>query len=277
MYKFKKGSEMIMIDSIVGRYKESYVAFLDVLGFKDMVMKQNDNKLVTYFNEVNNVIDELKRIDRKKDIGYIVISDSIILTVEKVLDPEKNIKILRQICIAVSKIQKRLALNDIWIRGAISSGKTYLDQNNNQIVGPAYIDSYLLENELAIYPRVILDNRIFHDLAFDNSDDFIKHINRCENNEEKYVALYDWNKNVFATNRTIGQDLLFFIDYLENVVSDRSEFEIICNNIKKNIYSNTRISSKFRWVSNYLYTIALREEYKTMPYSDDFQKLLTKI
>lgn len=146
-----------MIDSIVGRYKESYVAFLDVLGFKDMVMKQNDNKLVTYFNEVNNVIDELKRIDRKKDIGYIVISDSIILTVEKVLDPEKNIKILRQICIAVSKIQKRLALNDIWIRGAISSGKTYFDQNNNQIVGPAYIDSYLLENELAIYPRVILD------------------------------------------------------------------------------------------------------------------------
>jgi len=33
MYKFKKGSEMIMIDSIVGRYKESYVAFLDLLGF----------------------------------------------------------------------------------------------------------------------------------------------------------------------------------------------------------------------------------------------------
>lgn len=266
-----------MIDSIVSSYKESYVAFLDVLGFKDMVMKQNDDKLVTYFNEVNSVINELKRIDMKMGIGYIVISDSIILTVEKVSNPEKNIKILRQICIAVSKIQKRLALNDIWIRGAISSGKTYFDQNNNQIVGPAYIDSYLLENELAIYPRVILDNRIFNDLGFNNSDDFIKHINICENNEEKYVALYDWNKNTSITNRTINQDLLFFIDYLENVVVNRCEFEKICKNIKNNIYSNTKISSKFRWVSNYLYTIALREEYSMMPCSDDLRKLLAKI
>ena len=250
------------MSSIVDSYKKSYVAFLDILGFKNMVKKEDDEKLSRYFHEVSKIIDELKEIERKNDIGYIVISDSIILTVEKVLDPTRNTEILRQICIAVSKIQKRLALNDIWLRGAISCGETYFNEENNQIVGPAYIDAYLLEEDMAIYPRVILDNTIFQDLEFESSDDFIKEINKPDLNEERYIALYDWNKNKTITNRTIDQDVLFFIDYLESIVGNKIEFKQIYNNIKANIYSNTRISRKFRWVSNYLYTIALRDEYK---------------
>ena len=265
------------MDSIVDRYKESYVAFLDILGFKNMVKKEDDEKLSKYFDEVSKIIDDLKKIDRKKNIGYIVISDSIILTIEKVSNSKNNTEILRQICIAVSKIQKQLALNNIWLRGAISSGKTYFDEKNNQIVGPAYIDAYLLEEDMAVYPRVILDNRIFLDLDFKSSDDFIKEINKSNRTEERYIALYDWNKNQSATNRTIQQDVLFFIDYLENIVVNEEEFEQLYENIKANIYSNTRISSKFCWVSNYLYTIALREEYKSESSVTNMREKLKKI
>ncbi len=268
------------INSIAFTYKESYVAFLDVLGFKEMVKKnngKNNEKLSKYFHEVSKIINDLKDIDRKRNIGYIVISDSIILTVEKNKNHHADTKTLRQICIAVSKIQKQLALNDIWLRGAISSGKTYFDEQNNQIVGPAYIDAYLLEEDMAKYPRVILDNKIFNDLDFETSDDFIKAINRSEQNEERYIALYDWNKNIFVTNRIIEQDILFFIDYLENVVENEEEFEQLYKNIKANIYSETRISSKFRWVCNYLHTVAYRQEYKDKPESIKIREKLSKI
>ena len=265
------------MESIIKRYKESYVAFLDVLGFKNMVTNSNDIKLTTYFNEVNTVIEELKKIDRKKNIGYIVISDSIILTIEKDTDLNKNTSILRQLCIAVGKIQKKLALNDIWLRGAISSGKTFYDQANNQIVGPAYISAYQLEEELAIYPRVILDNRIINDLNFESSDEFIKEINNNGSNEEEYIALYDWNKNESVTNRNIEQDVLFFIDYLHDIINNSSELEDIYKNIKSNIYSSTRISKKFRWVTNYLYTILSREGNKNSPETLEFKEKLKKI
>lgn len=266
-----------MEESIIDNYKESYVAFLDVLGFKNMVMKKKNQKLTTYFQEVNKVIKDLKNIEPKKNIGYIVISDSIILTLEKDNNITRNKFILRQLCIAVRRIQKKLALNNIWLRGAISSGKTYFDQDNNQIVGPAYINAYQLEEELAIYPRVILDNRIINDLNFDSSDEFIKEINYEKSENESNVALYDWNKNEFITNHSIEQDVLFFIDYLYDVINSNEEFRKIYNNIKENLYSSTKISKKYRWVTNYLYTIALRSENKNNTEINNYKDLLKKI
>lgn len=265
-----------MSESITAKYKDSYVAFLDVLGFKNMVIQEDDVKLTTYFKEVKEVINELKNIESKKNIGNIIISDSIILTIEKDNNKERNVFLLRQLCIAVSKIQKKLALHDIWLRGAISCGKTYFDMFNNQIVGPAYINAYQLEEELAIYPRVIVDNKVISDLNYDNSDDFIKGIND-EGSRTEEIALYDWCKNRSITNLTIEQDVLFFIDYLNDVINNPADFTTIYNNIKKNLYSNTKISKKFRWVINYLYTIALREEFSSIDEIHNIKDKLKKL
>ena len=71
-----------------------------------------------------------------------------------------NIDKFRQLCIAVGIIQKHLAVKNIWMRGAISSGDTYFDSIKGQIVGPAYINAYLLENKSAVSPRVIIDSKI---------------------------------------------------------------------------------------------------------------------
>lgn len=187
---------------------------LDVLGFTKMVIGNESRKLTTYFNQVQEVISELKKIDEKKEIGNIVISDSIILTIKKERCPESNLNILRQLCIAVSKIQRTLSLKDIWIRGAISSGKTYFNQTYNQIVGPAYIQAYNLEKDYAIYPAVILDNKIFLDLNIDNSADFIAKINGL--NEED--VLYDWSKDQLVSNYRIQQDLLFLLTFIAQFI-----------------------------------------------------------
>ena len=61
-------------------YEKSYVAFLDVLGFKNLVFsksKEDKEKLEKYFGIVNSAIEYLESIPSKKDIGSIIISDSI--------------------------------------------------------------------------------------------------------------------------------------------------------------------------------------------------------
>lgn len=47
-------------------YKDSYVAFLDVLGFKKLVMDNNQDKLEKYIEVVEDMIEELKKIPLKK-------------------------------------------------------------------------------------------------------------------------------------------------------------------------------------------------------------------
>src|SRR5664280_1584701 len=157
-------------------YEKGYVAFLDVLGFKNLVMskrKDDKHKLEQYFGIVNSAIEYLKELRSKKNIGSIIISDSVILSVPQGQGKQDNINILRHLCVAVGIIQQHLALKDIWLRGAISSGNTYFNAEKSQIVGPAYINSFLLEGSAAISPRVVLDSKIIEELEFPSATEFI--------------------------------------------------------------------------------------------------------
>ncbi len=255
-------------------YIDSYVAFLDVLGFKEMVNNKNKKILNIYFEVINEVINDLKNKLSKRNLGYIVISDSIILTIPKSGNNNEDIKILRQLCVAISKIQKELAINNIWIRGAVTSGDTFFDQENNQIVGPAYINAYLLEEKLAKYPRVILDSNIINELKLDNSTQLIKKINDLFNKER---VLYDWSKNVFVSKAKLDQDVPLFIDYLNRVLFDENLLNKTINNIKNNMYSNTNVYIKYRWIVDYLQTLMLQEDYNDLEpcinYKDELKKL----
>jgi len=245
------------------KYEKSYVAFLDVLGFKNLVFSnstESKEKLNQYFESIEMIIAYLKKMPIKKDIGYITISDSIILTVPQSNNVSENIEILRQLCIAIGFLQVGLAARDIWIRGAVSSGDTYFNSKNNQIVGPAYINAYLLEESLAIYPRVIIDNKIIKELNFISSNDLIDNINKKDEGFLDYencgkTILYDWE------NSQIEKDIPLFIDYLSFCVHRKKDLytlnlgEKILENIERNIYNNTALYKKFKWVSSYFSSI----------------------
>ncbi|MBU3130556.1 hypothetical protein [Clostridium tagluense] len=256
-----------IIESII--YKESYVAFLDVLGFKELVLRdntENRKRLNQYFNIVNSVINYIRSIDMKKDIGFIVISDSIIMSIHKGNSNVERLDRLRSLCIAVGLIQKRLALIDIWLRGGISSGKAYFNIEKNQIVGPAYINAYLLEESMAVFPRVLLDSKVINELGYSSASDLIDAINMSRDGGLEFynwgsAILYNWHYPDGKSVTHLKQDVALFIDYLCPIVEeDTHELLTIIGNIEKSIYSDTRIYTKFRWVSDYLKSIALREQ-----------------
>lgn len=251
-----------MSNQIKIRYVKSFVAFIDVLGFSEIV---NDNrpegiqKLNTYFTIINDVITKLRNIEEKRDIGYITISDSIVLTIpQDCQNKMNNTNNLRQLCIAVGEIQSKLARSNIWVRGAISSGDAYFNSKRNQIVGPAYISAYNLENSIAKYPRVIIDSKIVSQLGFHNATEFIKTINTINNRNSRFISwgttvLFCWEDQIGYPRTLIPRDVPLFIDYLCPIVErGGDDLLAVIQNIENNIYRDTRLYEKYRWVADYL-------------------------
>ncbi|WP_297481644.1 hypothetical protein [uncultured Photobacterium sp.] len=192
----------------------------------------------------HNALEELKNINSKKHIGSIVISDSVILTIPFGESDGENIYNLKELCIAIKKIQSTLIKKNIWLRGAVSCGDTYFNKFRNQIVGSAYIDAYLLEENVAKYPRVILDNRLIKELKCRNANEVIQIVN----GQDK--VLYIWD-NAFNGDVIFEKDLPLFIDYL---TVEQNSFEEIIELIEDNARQNISLYSKFKWISKYLIT-----------------------
>lgn len=268
------------------KYEKSYVAFLDVLGFKNMVLSKNrkdKHKLEQYFGIVSSAIDYLKKIPSKGDIGSIIISDSVILSVPRGQDNQDNIIKLRNLCVAVGIIQQYLALKDIWLRGAISSGDSYFNSEKGQIVGPAYINSYLLEESMAKSPRVILDSKIIEEHKYSSATEFISKINKVHDGGLNYSnwgssILYSWYSPDGEAVTLIEQDVALFIDYLSPIVekNDRKLLKII-ENIESNMYKNATSYMKFRWVADYLKSLFIKETKNTNMVSSEAYKRLCNL
>lgn len=240
-------------------YSNCYVAFLDVLGFKKLVLskgKREKKKIAEYFQLIRDVTAGLEQIKEKRNFGSIIISDSVILSVPAGDTNKNQIDNLRHLCVAVGKIQFALAQENIWIRGAISSGEAYFNSIENQVVGPAYIQAYLLEERQALHPRVILDNKIIKELQADSAQDLIEKINKKNQGGLNFTnwskeILFSWQHLDFI-NKTLEKDVALFIDYLNPLFHGENIFPKIISNIEKTMYAGNEIYPKFRWVVDYL-------------------------
>lgn len=249
---------MLMSSNPEIQYTNYYVAFLDILGFKKLAMsnkREDKQKIYAYFQIIKDITKVLKEIDQKKNIGSIVISDSVILTVPTDADQSNNINILRQLCIAIQKIQFKLAEMNIWLKGGVSSGKAYFNPDDSQVVGPAYINAYLLEESLALYPRVVLDNNLIKELKLESAQELIDKVNNA-NSSSEYNALernvlFQWMSSGIHKS-SLNKDVALFVDYLVYAFENESKLKLIIKNIKNTIYLENGIYSKFRWVTDYL-------------------------
>lgn len=218
--------------------KDKYVAFLDVMGFSNLVNKGRVESLESYFSRITDVLDELK--DDKADIESFLISDSIILIAPN------NIEALKQLLTAIRRIQSSLLWKKILLRGAVSFGQIYYNSQKNIVVGKGFIKAYLLEEE-ANYLRVIIDPSIIKQIADDKTDFLIK-INDSED--------YNYEDRLIYTRSGFSQinDDAIFIDYANKVIRK----EKISGNLEKvyeiiidNLYGDQKLYTKYVWLRDY--------------------------
>ena len=143
-----------------------YVAFLDVLGFKDKLGKMKQYEAAEFIGNFSTTAFrqwEIENISKLK--GYIV-SDSFVI-----YSDDTSCEALEEIVRVVTNIcRKEFADNSILLRGAIAKGdfekleaKEISTLQKGLIVGQAYVDAYLLEGTVKS-TGIVLSADVYEDL-----------------------------------------------------------------------------------------------------------------
>ena len=126
-----------------------FVAFLDVLGFSEMV--QADFESAGENQNLRNLEEALGAVEPKGEgVQALQFSDSIVLSSS--FDP--SVSSLQVIVNASKSLQLRLFQSGILIRGGIAHGRHY--HAGSFLFSQALIDAYRLEAISARFPRVVI-------------------------------------------------------------------------------------------------------------------------
>jgi len=145
-------------------YSSYYIAFLDLLGFKEIVKNKTCNEIAEIFDEVKTQY-VIGKVDQEKGtsipvippehIMYYIMSDSICIYIKD--DIKYALPILLGLCL---NFQLRMLSfsTPVLVRGSIAHGDLFSDQRI--IFGPALVEAYLREEKLTKYPRIIIPKHI---------------------------------------------------------------------------------------------------------------------
>lgn len=151
----------------MAEYTQYYLAFLDLLGFKEIVKNRTCSEIVDIFEEIKTqyVIGKADLdngtsipVIPAEHIMYYIMSDSICIYIKD--DIEYALPILLGLCL---NFQLRMLSfpTPVLVRGSIAHGEIYSDQRI--LFGPALVEAYQREEKLARYPRIIIPKHIIDD------------------------------------------------------------------------------------------------------------------
>ena len=136
------------------KYSRSLIAFLDVLGIKKLISDHTggqEHLAIDKIEEMRKVVETSVTVLEKRDeFYYLQISDSFVF-----LCKPRDIAILVEL---LSTIQTRIFHEcNFLLRGAVTMGDAIIREDGKFIIGPAYIQAYQLQENDAVYPRIIVD------------------------------------------------------------------------------------------------------------------------
>jgi hypothetical protein len=131
-----------------------YVAYIDVMGFKDMVVRTSHGEIYKMMKSIESskslVLNTRWTGKISKLVTTTTYSDSIML-----YSKDESNDALDDLITSVSALVYELFLNGIPHKGSIAYGKMTLDKKNSIFFGQPLIDAYLLQEELNFYGIII--------------------------------------------------------------------------------------------------------------------------
>lgn len=227
-------------------YSNRFVAFVDILGFKNLVNNSNSNqKLIETIDNVLSEIEDDKNRNSDKALGNKAIgreitnfSDSIVISYSTECQGA-GVNLL----IDVRLLQLRLLYYGILSRGAVTFGK--LIHDDDVCFGPALVEAYKMEEHDAIYPRVIVDESVI-------KEDLHNPYLNVDNDQEEFADIL----------RVDQRDGYRFINYIVDDFDYPSEFEQckikiqqIIDNIISNREAEFEIVRKYVWLAHFYHYV----------------------
>lgn len=232
------------------------IAYLDFLG-AEKSMQKNDEKFLNdlnsvYYNALHDV--EFTNVVTQKDISVKIFSDNILLAVKiEINDPNRCAKIEKIIDLTATIYNDALR-HGYLIRGGISEGEFYKDDSNIFVYGKALIEAINLEEKIAIYPRVVVQNSIkeSNPQYFHQDKDGVWYLNSFifnrvfDNVSYKHNLLSMLQKNI--KDEKIRQKIMWAISYFNLYNSRQRQMgSVDCNFISQDeiddiLYQNSEVA-----------------------------------
>lgn len=134
-----------------------YVGFIDIMGFKDLVVRKDHNELYEMMQKVSKAISSIQTIfkglgstDEEESIAMMMYSDSI-MVYSRTDDWYSRSNLIA----AMANLSSTLFENKIPFKGAVAFGQMTLDFENSIFFGQPLIDAYLMQQDLYFYGVVI--------------------------------------------------------------------------------------------------------------------------
>ena len=199
------------------------VLFADIIGFKNIVRNSKDvtmndvGGIIINFDLLNKLFsqDYSKKVQKQLNVKLLWISDSIVISTKK--------RYINNLLKVLVDVIDKLYIMNLSIRGAICIGKLYHEQN---IWGPAYIDVVEMERDVAVYPRIVINNLDYEQLIIE--DAFTPFFEKCETENVMQLNFFAYKlKSILTSNKNIGIPICIYIKFiLENYRSAKKNEHI---------------------------------------------------
>ncbi len=169
--RFKKNPKDYFLDTLVDT-EPRFVCFLDILGFSAMVEEYENDLSSSVLQDIQGALeDSLTILNLNKDektnevlkhLKYQLFSDCISISLPYFDNQEDFINNFNLISTFTNGFQYNLMSKGFFVRGGISIGSFYA--NDHIIFSKGLVEAYQLESKKAIYPRVLIDEKIINKL-----------------------------------------------------------------------------------------------------------------
>lgn len=235
--------------------QDCFIAYFDILGY-EIKMEHDGEQLVQTIAQCIEVSHKLLNIvnDNFDSLNKRSFSDNFIFWSNR-YEPLLNI---------VGHLQREFIRNGIFIRGSLCFGN--IGATDEFVYGTGLIKAHKIENELAIYPRVIIDDSFINNMRvsefdFINPNKYLQDYYFVDLDGYKYLDyLKIWWK--FSKNglRDIGVRFGDTVKSMGKTGESKTQFrDLLCEHreqILSNLHdakkrNNRRIEQKFQWCANY--------------------------
>ncbi len=259
-----------MVNSVrTNKYKKCFVAYLDILGIREKVIDGKNNQetlqilvdslsICAIFPSGEKKISKTSGQVRKISIQSRFFSDTIVFFLQEKKED------IAQLFFMVRYLQDQLWEKGICLRGAITIGDMYWDEKTFKrspiTVGPALIDTYKLEMDCAIFPRILVSRELVKYIKgkkigaypFGKPGELIELIRQ---DMDGIFFLDLLNKNIIRTcsEELKKSDNIFSVEWTDGTASKRDQIiKSIDKSIAKYINSDEeKIRQKYEWLKNY--------------------------
>lgn len=189
-------------------HRVSYCAFLDVLGFSERMRasyKNNKtaNKLLRQFHSIFD--GQIKRLKSEVDDSLLYFksfSDNVLLAHPRFSeDMESEFGFILW---SISRYQFEMALQGFFIRGGLSVGPLFVDENS--VYGEALLEAYEIESKIAVNPIIVLCK---------NTMKLVDH----------HLGFYHGEEPPHVRHVLVNSDGRYFINYLSECIVETYEGE----------------------------------------------------